>query len=177
MLDVVGRMGLCEDMAFAACALESLPPRGRYRGLERHPGKLYDRRTLSQDMLMINDPIGDLLTRIKNAAQNRGLEIWAPYSKMREGVLSVMKEEGYLADYKKEGNKLQIVLAFAHRRPIISGVKNVSKPGLRIYRKSDKLPKPLGGIGISIVSTSRGIMSNIKAKREGLGGEILGMVW
>lgn len=165
MLDAAVRMGLSEGMAFAACVLGNLPPRARYRELERRLGN------------MITDPIGDLLIRIKNAAQNRNLEVWAPYSKMREGVLSVLKEEGYLTDFKKEGNKLQIVLAYAHRRPIISGVKNVSKPGLRIYRKAKQLPRPLGGIGISVVSTSQGIMSNIKAKKEGLGGEVLGMVW
>ena len=166
MLAVADLMDLFGGMECVAYALGSLLPKARYRELERHRGNF-----------MVNDPIGDLLTRIKNAAQNKSLEASSPYSKMREGVLAVLKEEGYLADFKKEGNQLQMVLAYAHRRPIISGVKNVSKPGLRIYRKSSQLPKPLGGIGISIVSTSSGIMSNRKAKQKGLGGEVLGMVW
>lgn len=125
----------------------------------------------------MTDPIGDLLTRIRNAAQNKSLEIDCPHSKMREGVVRVLKNEGYVADFKKEGRSLHITLAYAHRRPIISGIKNVSKPGLRIYRKSRELPMPLGGAGISIVSTPLGIMSSRQAKKERLGGEVLGVVW
>lgn len=126
---------------------------------------------------MITDPIGDLLTRIRNAAQNKSLEVSSPYSRLREDVARVLKKEGYLADYKKEGYKLLITLAYSHRRPLISGIKNVSKPGLRIYRRVGKLPKPLGGNGISIVSTPKGVISNREAKKLRVGGEVLGIVW
>lgn len=126
---------------------------------------------------MITDPIGDLLTRIRNAAQNKTLKVSAPYSKIKEDVVRVLKEEGYVSEFKKEGHDLIVTLAYSHRKPIISGIKNVSKPGLRIYRKSDELPRPLGGVGISIVSTPKGIMSNKNARKQSVGGEVLGIVW
>ena len=126
---------------------------------------------------MIGDPVGDLLTRIRNAAQAQAVELKSPYSRLREEIVRVLKEEGYVESFKKEGNELVIVLAYSRRKPLITGIKNVSKPGLRIYRKSGKLPRPLGGVGISVVSTPRGVMSGGKAWKEKLGGEILALVW
>src|SRR3989344_5379250 len=117
---------------------------------------------------MIGDPVGDLLTRIRNAAQAQAVELKSPYSRLREEIVRVLKEEG---------NELVIVLAYSRRKPLITGIKNVSKPGLRIYRKSGKLPRPLGGVGISVVSTPRGVMSGGKAWKEKLGGEVLALVW
>jgi|SRR3989344_4902935 len=126
---------------------------------------------------MIGDPVGDLLTRIRNAAQAQAVELKSPYSRLREEIVRVLKEEGYVESFKKEGNELVIVLAYSRRKPLITGIKNVSKPGLRIYRKSGKLPRPLGGVGISVVSTPRGVMSGGKAWKEKLGGEVLALVW
>lgn len=126
---------------------------------------------------MITDPVGDLLTRIRNAALARKQEVVAPYSKVREAVAKVLKEEGYLQDVTRQKNQLVMNLALKRRRPVITGIKNVSRPGLRIYRPATRLPRPLGGAGVSIISTSRGVMTNIEAKKLGLGGEVLGEVW
>lgn len=126
---------------------------------------------------MIGDPVGDLLTRIRNAASVRTAELEAPYSRLKEDIVKVLKEEGYVESFKKEGNSLKIVLSFLRRQPQITGIRNVSKPGLRIYRGKDKLPRPLGGAGISIVSTPLGVMSGKAAKKKGLGGEVLALVW
>lgn len=126
---------------------------------------------------MIIDPVGDLLTRIRNAALAREPEVTAPYSKLKAAVAKVLQKEGFLADAKKVKNQLVITLALKRRRPVVTGIKNVSRPGLRIYRKAGRLPKPLGGAGVSIISTSRGVMTNIEAKKLGLGGEVLGEIW
>ncbi|MEK7521250.1 MAG: 30S ribosomal protein S8 [Patescibacteria group bacterium] len=126
---------------------------------------------------MITDPVGDLLTRIRNAVSIKTAELSVPHSRLKKEVIRVLKEEGYVESFKKEGRNLQIVLTFKRRQPRITGIKNVSKPGLRIYRKKNELPRPLGGVGISIVSTPKGVMSNRKAWKEKLGGEVLALVW
>lgn len=126
---------------------------------------------------VITDPVGDLLTRIRNAAQARHREVSVPYSKLREAVARVLKKEGYIAGVKKKEQTLVLELAYKRRKPIISGIKNVSKPGLHIYRKANKLPSPLGGAGIAIISTPQGVMSSREARKKGLGGEVFGEVW
>ena len=127
--------------------------------------------------IMVTDPVGDFLTRIRNAAANRAAEVSSPHSRLREEVARVLKEEGYAQSFRKEDNNLILVLSYAHRKPLITGIKNVSKPGLRIYRKATELPRPARGLGISIISTPEGVMSNRQARKRGLGGEVLGMVW
>lgn len=126
---------------------------------------------------MVTDPIGDLLTRIRNAALSRNREISVPYSKFKEAVCQVLKKEGYLDEVQKQENTLALTLVFKRRQPLITGIKNISRPGLRIYRKAAKLPRPFGGSGISIVSTPKGVMSDKEARKQGLGGEVLGEVW
>lgn len=126
---------------------------------------------------LITDPVGDLLSRVRNAVNARHREIAVPYSRLREDVARVLKREGFAEEVKKRDDELIVSLAYRRRRPLITGVKNVSRPGLRIYRKVKDLPKPLGGAGISIISTSKGIMSNKEAEKKGLGGEVLGEVW
>lgn len=126
---------------------------------------------------MVTDPVGDFLTRIRNAAANRTVEVVSPHSRLREEIARVLKEEGYAQSYRKEENKLVLVLTYAHRKPLITGIKNISKPGLRIYRKANKLPRPVSGLGISLISTPEGVMSNRQARKKGLGGEVLGLVW
>lgn len=126
---------------------------------------------------MITDPVGDLLTRIRNAAKSRNKEVTAPYSKLKYAVSLVLRKEGYLSDAKKQGNELLLTLAYKRRQPLLTGVKNVSRPGMRIYRKAKELPRPLGGLGISIVSTPKGVMSNKEASKKKLGGEVLGEIW
>lgn len=136
---------------------------------------------------MITDPVGDLFTRIRNAAMAKRLEVVVPYSRLKENVVKVLLQEGYLTDVKRVSAKggmassrkddLILTLTFRRRKPVISGIKNISRPGLRIYRGSGKLPRPLGGAGISVISTPQGVMSNKEAKKKGLGGEVLGEVW
>lgn len=126
---------------------------------------------------MITDPVGDLLARVRNAALGRSREVVMPYSRLKAEVAKVLEKEGYLAGVSKIKNELSLTLVYKGRRPLITGVKNISRPGLRIYRKKDKLPRPIGGAGISIISTPQGVMSNKDARRKGLGGEVLGEVW
>lgn len=126
---------------------------------------------------MITDPIGDLFSRIRNIVMAHKTEVVVPYSKMKEAVCEVLKKEGYLSEVKKVKNELVLTIAVKRRQPQITGIKNLSRPGLRIYRAAGKLPRPLGGAGISVVSTSKGVMSNKEAYKLGLGGEVLGEVW
>ncbi len=126
---------------------------------------------------MITDPIGDLLTRIRNIVMAHKTEVSVPYSKMKEAVCEVLKKEGYLSEVKRVQNELILTIAVKRRQPLITGIKNRSRPGLRIYRQTGRLPRPLGGAGISIVSTSKGIMSNKEAYKLGIGGEVLGEIW
>ncbi len=126
---------------------------------------------------MITDPIGDLFTRIRNIVMAHKTEVSVPYSKMKESVAEALKREGYLSEVKRVKNELVLTISVKRRQPLITGIKNVSRPGLRIYRQAGKLPRPLGGAGISVVSTSKGIMSNREAYKQGLGGEVLGEVW
>lgn len=126
---------------------------------------------------MITDPIGDFLTRLRNSSLNQKGEVVVPYSKIKAAIAQVLKKEGYVSQVQKEGNSLQVSLAFRKRQPIITGIKNISKPGLRIYKKRNKLPYTLKGAGIAIISTSEGIMSDKEARKKKLGGEVIGQVW
>lgn len=126
---------------------------------------------------MVTDPIGDFLIRIKNASMAKKKSVSVPYSRMRHAVASVLAEEGYLESVKKEGDRLMVQLAYARRRPVLTNIKLVSTPGLRVYRRKDQLPSPLGGAGVSIVSTSAGVMSDKKAKKKRLGGQVIALVW
>lgn len=126
---------------------------------------------------MVGDPVGDLLTRIRNAAMARKREILVPYSKLKHAVCNTLAKEGYLSEVKKDKNILHVTLAYKRRLPVITSVRNISRPGLRIYRGAKALPRPLGGAGISIVSTSQGVMSNKEARKRRLGGEVLGEIW
>lgn len=132
---------------------------------------------LNTKLFMITDPVGDLFTRIRNIVTAGKTEVAVPYSRIKFEISQVLKEEGYVSEVKKVKNMLIVNLATSHRKPVISGVRNISKPGLRIYRKADKVPQPLRGAGISIVSTPQGVMSGRQAKKKNLGGEILGEVW
>lgn len=126
---------------------------------------------------MITDPVSDLFTRIRNSALTGSAEVSLPYSRLKNDIVDVLKKEGYVADYKKVENGLVINLTFKRRKPIITGIRSVSKPGRRIYRKAGQLPRPLGGAGISIISTPQGVLSNKEAYKKKLGGEVLGEVW
>lgn len=126
---------------------------------------------------MITDPIGDLFTRIRNACLVSKREIVVPYSNTKYAILEVLKKEGYVADSKKVKRELVVSLAFKRRKPVISDIRNISRPGLRVYKSAKNIPNTLRGAGVAVISTSQGIMSGKEARKKGLGGEVLGEVW
>ncbi len=130
----------------------------------------------------MTDVIADMLTRIRNANQMRYTEVRIPASNLKLELAKILKEEGFIKDYKKEENNNQgeIVVELkygANKERVITGLKRISKPGLRVYVKADEVPKVLNGLGIAIISTSRGIMTDKEARRQNLGGEVLAYIW
>ncbi|MEX2122507.1 MAG: 30S ribosomal protein S8 [Woeseia sp.] len=127
--------------------------------------------------MSMTDPISDMLTRIRNGQKARKVSVTMPASKAKAAVARVLKDEGYITDYstmtdgKKEG--LTVELKYFEGKPVIERIQRVSKPGLRIYRRKEDLPKVLGGLGVAIVSTSAGVMSDRQAREKGIGGEVL----
>jgi small subunit ribosomal protein S8 len=130
-----------------------------------------------------NDTIADMLTRIRNANLARHQTTEVPSTKMTRSIAQVLQSEGFITEFseKEEGPKRTLVISLKYkgrnRRPIITALKRVSKPGLRVYSNRKELPRVLGGIGIAIISTSSGIMTDRDARRQGLGGEVLCYVW
>lgn len=130
-----------------------------------------------------NDTIADMLTRIRNANLARHQSTAVPSTKMTRSIAKVLKDEGFIGEYEEngEGIKKELKIALKYkgktRQPIITALKRVSKPGLRVYSNRKDLPRVLGGIGIAIISTSSGIMTDREARRQGLGGEVLCYVW
>ena len=135
--------------------------------------------------MTMTDPIADLLTRIRNGNQAYHDEIVAPYSKLKEGVVTLLKQEGYITDFSvtepgedEVGRTLHVTLKYGpSRERSIAGIRRISKPGLRVYAKSTNLPKVLGGLGVAIISTSQGLLTDRQATTKGVGGEVLAYVW
>jgi small subunit ribosomal protein S8 len=129
----------------------------------------------------MTDPISDLLTRIRNAHGARHRELAVPASRMKEAIVRILKDEGYVEDWEtvRDGAKssIRIVLKYAGGVPAITGAERISRPGRRIYRGKDEIPKVLDGLGIAILSTPRGVMTGTSCRRAGVGGEILCKVW
>jgi len=130
--------------------------------------------------MSMTDPIADLLTRIRNGQAASKAEVAVASSRVKMAIARVLKDEGYIADYavRKDGNKATLVVALKYHqgRPVIERLERVSRPGLRQYRGKDDLPKVLGGLGIAIVSTPQGVMTDREARRAGQGGEVLCVV-
>ena len=131
---------------------------------------------------MVTDPIADMLTRIRNANQMRYKEVEVPASKMKLEIARILKEEGFIADYKVKKNNVQNIISLnlkygEKKERVITGLKRISKPGLRVYAKAEEIPTVLNGLGIAIVSTSKGVMTGKDAKKQSLGGEVLAYVW
>ena len=129
-----------------------------------------------------NDPIADMLTRIRNANSMRYKEVEVPASKIKIEIARILKEEGFISDYKVKKNDVQsiIVLFLKYgdkKERVITGLKRISKPGLRVYAKACELPRVLNGLGIAIVSTSKGVMTDKQARNESLGGEVMAYIW
>lgn len=132
--------------------------------------------------MTMTDPVADFLTRLRNANNAHHESLSLPSSKLKETIAKILKSEGYIADYKVEdakvGKTLSITMKYGkNNETSIAGIKRVSKPGLRVYAKSTELPRVLGGLGIAILSTSSGLLTDREASKKGVGGEVLAYIW
>lgn len=131
--------------------------------------------------MIMTDPIADMLTRTRNALQQKHESVSMPASKEKQAIAKILKDEGFITDYSVEGDvkkTLTITLKYAEdNKRVISGLRRISKPGLRVYAKVDNLPRVLNGLGIAIISTSNGMMTDRDAKKNHLGGEVIAYVW
>ena len=134
-------------------------------------------------MAVINDPIADMLTRIRNGLIARHDAVTIPASNMKKSIAKILLDEGYIksVDYIDDGlqGQIKVTLKYVNGKstPVIAGLKRISKPGLRVYARCEELPKVLGGLGVAIISTSKGLMTDRAARKENLGGEVLCYVW
>ena len=133
-------------------------------------------------MAVVTDTIADMLTRIRNANSMGYEEVTVPASKLKIELAKILKEEGFIKEYKVVSEDVQknilLTLKYGNKKEkVITGLKRISKPGLRVYVKSDEVPKVLNGLGIAIISTSKGIMTDKEARKQNLGGEVLAYVW
>ena len=133
--------------------------------------------------MIVSDPIADMLTRIRNAQVAKHDSVVMPASNAKKAIAKILLDEGYIKTYEKidDGVQGQIKLTLKYvngkQQPVIAGLKRISKPGLRVYAKCEELPKVLGGLGVAIVSTSRGLMTDKNARSNNLGGEVLAYIW
>ena len=130
----------------------------------------------------MTDPIADMLTRIRNANQNRAKVVTMPSSKMKETIATILKEEGYITDFSIEKNDVQNILTLTlkygkNKERVITGLKRISKPGLRVYANVEELPRVLNGLGIAIISTPKGVMTDKLARKNNVGGEVIAYIW
>ena len=132
-------------------------------------------------MAVVTDTIADMLTRIRNANQMRYEEVTVPASNIKKEIAKILKEEGFIKDYKIVSDDAQgtivLTLKYNKKERVITGLKRISKPGLRVYAKNDEIPKVLNGLGIAIISTSKGIMTDKEARKQNIGGEVLAYIW
>ena len=129
----------------------------------------------------MTDPIADMLTRIRNAVTARHTRVLIPASKMKLGIARVLKEEGYIRDIEilkdNPQGTLRLTLRYVDKKPVLTQLKRVSKPGLRVYTRREDIPRVRGGLGVAVLSTPKGLMSGTKAYRQGVGGEVVCYVW
>ena len=132
-------------------------------------------------MAVVTDTIADMLTRIRNANQAKHASVEMPASRLKLEILAVLKNEGFISEYEKveDGKQgvIKVTLKYNNKERVIKGLKKISKPGLRVYAKSSELPKVLNGLGVAIISTSNGIMTDREARQKKLGGEVIAVVW
>lgn len=137
--------------------------------------------------MQITDTVADMLTRIRNASSSKHESVDIPASNMKKAIAQILLEEGYIKNFEviQDGKQgiIRIILKYlgtgsaGNKKAVISGLKRISKPGLRVYASKDKMPKVLNGLGIAIISTSKGLMTDMKARMNGLGGEVLAFIW
>ena len=130
----------------------------------------------------MTDPIADMLTRIRNANQNRAKTVSMPSSKMKEEIARILKDEGFIEEFSIEENDVQnnltLTLKYGQKKErVITGLRRVSKPGLRVYSKAEELPRVLNGLGIAIISTPQGVMTDKEARNANVGGEVIAYIW
>ncbi len=130
----------------------------------------------------MTDPIADMLTRIRNANQNRAANVTMPSSKMKEQIATILKDEGFITDFKVNKNDVQNILTLTlkysdKKERVITGLKRISKPGLRVYAKAEDIPRVLNGLGIAIISTPKGVMTDKLARKNNVGGEVIAYIW
>jgi small subunit ribosomal protein S8 len=133
-------------------------------------------------MSALTDPIADFLTRIRNGCAAKLPEITAPYSRIKGSISQLLQDEGYISGYEVDKAtssqpQIKLKLKYDNRLPVIRNLKRISRPGLRVYIPSDKIPRVLGGLGVCILSTSRGVMTGNKARKQKVGGELLATIW
>ncbi len=131
--------------------------------------------------MVMTDPIADMLTRIRNASKMKHETVEMPASSVKSSILDVLKNEGFIADYQTATNDNKsvttVTLKYYNNESVIKGLKRVSKPGLRVYAEADKLPKVLNGLGIAVISTSKGVMTDKEARKQKIGGEVIAYIW
>jgi small subunit ribosomal protein S8 len=129
----------------------------------------------------MSDPIADMLTRIRNASRARHVEVAIPASRTKLAIAEILKAEGFIEDFAEAPagprKDITIQLKYVGRMPVVSGLKRISKPGLRVYASKTEIPRVLGGLGVVVISTSQGIMTGAQARKGQLGGEVLAYVW
>ena len=128
--------------------------------------------------MVVSSPIADMLTRIRNANQLKYAEVSMPTSKMKVEIASILKSEGYISEFNVDDKTLTLSLKYGdNKERVISGLRCISKPGLRVYAKAEEVPTVLNGLGIAILSTSKGIMTDKQARKDNVGGEVLAYIW
>ena len=131
--------------------------------------------------MVVTDPIADMLTRIRNANQMRYKEVEVPASKIKVEIARILKEQGFISNYKVSKDSIQnaitLELKYVQKERVITGLKRISKPGLRVYASAQDIPRVLNGLGIAIISTSKGLMTDKEARTQNLGGEVLAYIW
>jgi small subunit ribosomal protein S8 len=129
----------------------------------------------------VTDPIADFLTRIRNAARAKRVRVQIPASKLKISLVEILKNHGYIIDYEiledNKQNEINIVLKYKNGVPAITGLKRISKPGLRVYKSADQLPRVLNGLGTAVISTSNGLMTDKEARKQLVGGEVVCYIW
>jgi len=166
---VVDHAHILEDSGFADFVLENWHILGNCRELRKRAGKN-----------MVNDSIGDTLIRIKNGYLAGKLEVNIPYSKLVNNLCQLLTKEGYIKSVEnidKTDKEIMVKLKYENKVPVLTEVKRVSKPGLRVYKGVRKLPKALNGYGIAIISTPKGLLTDKEAREKGVGGEVMALVW
>lgn len=175
----------CVVLAFVVSASANWPPKGDSQGLERPVGESADDSRRGALIVSTTDPVADMLTRIRNAIMAGYTRVNIPASKMKTAIARILKDEGFIEDYDVTDDRPQPMIRIRlkyvgdrrNREPVLRGLKRVSKPGCRIYVKREDIPWVKSGMGIAVLSTSKGVMTDQKARRHGVGGEVLCYIW